>query len=446
MKVAVIGCGLRTPLLLYGLTQPGLGVSRVTLYDHAPHRAQLMAALGKAAAPDSSLEIIACDDAEEAVEDGSFVIHSIRAGGMEGRAKDERIAVDYGFAGQETTGPAGFAMALRTVPAALHYAELVARKAPRAWMINFTNPAGLITQAMAAHANPRVVGICDTPAELFFRISLALGEPLENIKCDYFGLNHLGWVRQVQRSGEDVTAVLLQDDDRLNRLYPAPLFPPALIRSLGMIPTEYLFFYYRHRLALQNQLAVGATRGEELHRLNDRLSFRMESAFHRGDIRKALHLYRDYLNRRNASYFKLEGSGLSALDQADVDWDPFQGETGYHRIAVDAIQALSGEQPSRMVLNVKNQGAIPDLAPEDVVEIPCLVDRSGPRPIPAGPLPDTVRGLTIAVKNYERLTIKAAIRRDIPLAALALFTNPIVADWDAAWGLAHAYSGSLKKP
>jgi 6-phospho-beta-glucosidase len=128
----------------------------------------------------------------------------------------------------------------------------------------------------------------------------------------------------------------------------------------------------------------------------------------------------------------LEGSGKSAFDEPDFDWNPFEGATGYHRIAVDAISALCSSEPSRLVLNVGNRGAIEDLAPEDVVEVPCLVDKSGARPLPIGSLPETVRGLTISVKTYERLTIQAAIEKRRSLAILALFTNPIVGDWDTA--------------
>jgi 6-phospho-beta-glucosidase len=308
----------------------------------------------------------------------------------------------------------------------------VERLAPQAWIVNFTNPAGLITQAISVHTGARVVGICDTPAELFFRIALALREPPEQVECDYLGLNHLGWVRAVHVRGQDVTSRLLDDDGLLRSLYPAPLFSTTLIRALCLIPTEYLFFYYCRRAARANQLVAGATRGEELVNLNRSVMLDLESNIQKGDTAGALRVYRAYLNRRNASYMHLEGSGKSAFAQPDFDWDPFEGATGYHRIAVEAISALSSSEPSRMVLNVPNQGAIDQLEPEDVVEVPCMVDKSGPRPIPVGPIPMAVRGLTISVKTYERLTIEAAVRNQRARADLALFTNPIVGDWEAA--------------
>lgn len=432
MKIAVIGCGLRTPLLIHGLVRSDIDISRLALYDVDPERSALMAALGRAVAADSDIRLSAETDFRTAVEDCSFVISSIRVGEMKTRAQDERLAVECGFAGQETTGPAGFAMALRTVPVAVEHARGIERIAPQAWIVNFTNPAGLITQAVSTQTGARVIGICDTPAELFFRISLALGEPLENVQCDYFGLNHLGWVRAVQVRGHNVIDRIFGDSDLLGSLHSAGLFSPELIRALGLIPTEYLFFYYEPRAAKANQLRAGATRGEELVTLNERVLFELESNIQKGDPAGALSAYGEYLNRRNASYMRLEGSGESAFEQPEVDWDPFEGATGYHRIAVEAIRALCASEPVRMVLNVPNQGALEELAPEDVVEVPCLVDRSGPRPIPVGRFPEAVRGLSLAVKTYERLTIEAAIRKSRPEATLALFTNPIVGDWDAA--------------
>ena len=142
-------------------------------------------------------------------------------------------------------------MALRTVPVALEHARLVEREAPRAWFINFTNPAGLITQALQQHTKLRVVGICDTPAELLHRISHVLAEPAGDIQCEYAGLNHLGWVRRVLVRGQDVTARLLENPEALRELYHAELFDPLLIRTLKLIPSEYLFFYYSQRKALR---------------------------------------------------------------------------------------------------------------------------------------------------------------------------------------------------
>ena len=159
-------------------------------------------------------------------------------------------------------------MALRTVPIAIEQARQVHRLAPDAWLINFTNPAGLITQAIAEHTAARVVGICDTPTEMLHRIGIALKAAPHEVHCEYLGLNHLGWVRKVTLRGKDVTEDLLANDALLSQLYSVPLFDHALMRALHLIPTEYLFFYYSRQRALANQLRQGSTRGAEVERLN----------------------------------------------------------------------------------------------------------------------------------------------------------------------------------
>jgi 6-phospho-beta-glucosidase len=161
MKVAVIGCGLRTPLLIHGLAHSGLGLGRLVLYDLNHQHAQLMTTLGQVIAAGTRLDVSAAVNLTDAIRGCSFVISSMRVGEMSARARDERLSVACGFAGQETTGPAGFAMALRTVRVAIEHARLVQKLSPEAWIINFTNPAGLITQAILAHTEARVVGICD---------------------------------------------------------------------------------------------------------------------------------------------------------------------------------------------------------------------------------------------------------------------------------------------
>jgi 6-phospho-beta-glucosidase len=440
MKLAILGCGLRTPLLLHGLAHSDLPLTQVALYDIDSRRAALMLAMGIEIAGSRPMGLSAPAGLEATIAGSDFVISSIRVGGLAARARDERISVEHGFAGQETTGPAGFAMALRNLPVSLEHARLVQRLAPAAWIVNFTNPAGLITQAIATHVTARVVGICDTPAELFYRISLLLERPVSELDFEYLGLNHLGWVSAVHDGRRDVTESAFASD--LSRLYPAAMFSPELIRTMRLIPTEYLFFYYSQRRALENQLKVGATRGEEILAMNATLSQDLEAAFSGGQPEAAVQIYKRYLNRRNASYLKLEGSGESAFQDRDYDWDPFLGETGYHRIAIDALRALSGLAPRRIVLNVANGGAAPDLRPDDVIETPCQVTSSAAVPVSEVRFPEAAKGLVIAVKQYERATIRAALERSGAAAGLALFLNPIVADWDQAQVLAAKFSGS----
>jgi 6-phospho-beta-glucosidase len=432
-KVAIIGGGgVRTPLLIYGLaqSQAQLGTAELILYDLDLARTETIARIGREIVrrAGAGFDIRCTSRLEEAAEGAAFVLSSIRVGGMAARARDERLAIEHGLAGQETTGPAGAAMALRTLPVTLAHARVVERVSPGAWFINFTNPAGLITQALTRHTTLKVIGICDTPSELFHRIGESLGAPTEHVVCDYAGLNHLGWVRRVLLRGEDVTLRLLDDATRLRALYPAGLFDPALIQSLRLIPTEYLFFYYSQRKAYRNQLTAGASRGEELQRMNtglfDRLAAQSDS--------DALATYTAYLRQRNASYMKLEGLGGTAFTAAGNEPDPFDLATGYHRIALDVMNGLLSVRPRTIVLNVLNHGAIDDLHPDDVVEVPCEVDRAGARPHRTGRLPEQVRGLTLSVKAYERTAIRAAVEGSRALAQLALLEYPSIAQWELA--------------
>jgi 6-phospho-beta-glucosidase len=435
-KVTIIGGGgVRTPLLIYGLAQAQqlLQIDQLVLYDADPDRTEVIARIGREILrrPGTAFEIRVSSQLEDAAEGADFVLNSIRVGGIAARARDERIAIEHGLAGQETTGPAGAALALRTIPVTLDHARIVERVAPAAWFINFTNPAGLITQALMQHTHLRVIGICDTPIELFHQIAQALGENTAEMTFDYAGLNHLGWVRRVTLRGEDFTGRLLGDTELLRRLYPANLFDPALIQTLRLIPTEYLFFYYSQRKAHENQLRAGASRGEELQRMNSDLFQSLGNA----DPAASLALYRDYLQQRNASYMKLEaqaGSAFAAVqNNVHENSDPFETATGYHRIALDVMTGLvSGGR--NVVVNVRNDGAIEDLEPDDVVEVPCEIDPAGPTPQRTGRLPDGVRGLVQSVKAYERTTIQAAISGSGALAQLAMLEYPIIGQWELA--------------
>ena len=425
IKLALIGGGgVRTPLLIHGLAESGVDITELGLYDTDHNRAEVMASLGQSLAP---FPIKPYAQMEQAVAGAAVVLSSIRVGGIAARARDERIAIDHGFAGQETTGPGGAAMALRTIPVVLEQARIVECVAPDAWYVSFTNPAGLVSQAVATHTKLKAIGICDTPCELFHQISVALGGA--KVECDYAGLNHLGWVRRVTQDGVDVTSQLLASDTLLKKLYPVDLFEPELIRSLELIPTEYLYFYYAQRKALRNQLKAGSTRGAEIEHLNKDLF----SALANATPQDALEIYRQYLMRRNASYFKLEAESGTAFANYKDQPDPFAAASGYHRIAVDVLRGLYASQPSEVVVNVPNHGIIDDLADEDVVEVACHITSTGAKPThKIGRLPDSVRGLVLSVKAYERTLIRAAVEKSRLLAQRALLEYPIVGQWEPA--------------
>jgi len=446
-KIALIGGGsVRAPLVVFGVNEAAeaIGAEEMVLYDPDAERLRVIVELGRAIVAKSggALRVRAAASAEEAIEGARFVLNSVRVGGIAGRASDERIAIEHGYPGQETTGPAGVAMGLRTVPVAIEQARLVERLAPDAWLVNFTNPAGLITQAVSTHTRAKIVGICDTPQELFHNIAHALDADYADVACDYVGLNHLGWVRGVRLRGEDVLDRLLADDERLRRLYLAPLFDAAMIRSLRLIPTEYLFFYYERRRALANQRRQGASRGAEIEALNQALLETLSSRLQAGDGDGAVAAYAAYLNQRSGSYMKLEASAGSAFDEGvSLDVDPFRVATGYHRIAIDVMSALTGARPGRIVVNTRNRGAIPDLPDEDIVEVSSQIGLDRIEPCHAGPLPDAVNGLVRAVKAYERAAIEAVLGNSMPTARKAMLIHPAIGEWSPTESLLHDLMG-----
>jgi 6-phospho-beta-glucosidase len=440
-KVACIGGGgVRTPLVVFGINESAcqLGVDEIVLYDPDLERAQTMVALGQAvvAREGGTLRVRAAALLEDAVEGADFVLSSIRVGGIAARTSDERTAMLHGYPGQETTGPAGMAMALRTVPIAVEQARAVQRLAPKAWLINFTNPAGLITQAILHHTDTRVVGICDTPSEMLYRITNALGAGPEEVRCDYIGLNHLGWVRKVELRGEDVTHQVLADDKILDQLHAAPMFDHELMRSLRLIPTEYLYFYYSRQRALANQRAHGGTRGTEIGQLNDELFRRLGVLLAANDSQGALAAYVEYLNVRSGSYMVLESTSEDTLKkETRQSEDPFRAANGYHRIALAVMKALSGNEKKRLIVNVRNRGSIAEIGEDDVVEVACNISNGVIAPEPCGTLPAAVRGLVLAVKEYERATIEAAMTGSKQAARKAMLIYPAIAEWEPSEGL-----------
>lgn len=442
-KVACIGGGgVRTPLVVFGINECArlLGVDEIALYDLDRERAAMMAALGRAVVRQEggTLRVREAATLEDAADGADFVLSSIRVGGIAARTHDEQVAIEHGYPGQETTGPAGIAMALRTVPVAVKQARAVHRVAPHAWLINFTNPAGLITQAIFDHTEARAVGICDTPSEMLHRIANALAADPATVRCEYVGLNHLGWVRKIELCGEDVTARVLDDDRMLDQLYPIPMFDHALIRSLKLIPTEYLYFYYSRGRALSNLRLQRNSRGGEIGRMNDDLFRQLGRLLAVQDEAGALAAYVEYLNTRSGTYMLLESTAKGgARKDPGKNEDPFRAANGYHRIALDVIKALCGTESRRLIVNVRNRGAIEDMAENDVVEVPCGISSGTITPERCGKLPGAVRGIVQAVKEYERATIEAAMTGSELTARKAMLLHPAIGEWEPSEALLH---------
>lgn len=442
MKLTVIGgAGVRMPLFIQSLVRraPAMGVERVTLMDEQEEKLRLIGALCRdlvrRAGEPVTLEMTT--DAREALRGASFVVTTIRAGNEAGRVLDERIALRHGVLGQETTGPGGFAMALRSIPAILRYADLMAEICPEAWLLNFTNPAGLVAQAIAmARPAMRVAGICDTPPSMTRAVAAALGHAVEDLEFSFFGLNHLSWLAAARLKGEDLLPRLLADDALLTSLPDEP-FDPALMRLVGMIPNEYLYYYYYRERAVANILAAGESRGEQVARLSARLIDDLRAADPERDPERGFAVYRAYLGTRRGSYMAAETGGRieRGADEATLASE----HEGYAGVALAVMGAATSGGRHRLILNVPNRGALHGMRDEDVVETACEVDAQGAHPLPAGPIPEHALLLMQQVKRYERLTVDAIATRSRDLAVQALMAHPLVGSYSLATALVDEY-------
>ncbi len=269
MRLTMLGGGgFRVPLVHGALLADDHSdrIDEIALHDVDADRLEVLrrALEQQADAADRAghVEVRATTDLDEALDGSDFVFSAMRVGGLAGRVADERVALDAGCLGQETTGPGGIAYALRTVPVALDVARRIANRAPDAWCINFTNPAGLVTQAMQEVLGDRVVGICDSPIGLGRRAAAAVGAPSDTRGFGYVGLNHLGWLRSLTVDGTDRLPELLADREALLRTEEGRLFGADWLQDLGAIPNEYLYYYYFTREAIASIRGSAQTRGD----------------------------------------------------------------------------------------------------------------------------------------------------------------------------------------
>lgn len=424
MKLTIVGGGgFRVPQIVAALARRSpdhLPVTELCLFDVSDARLRVMRAVVESMEIRGTIRVSGAGCLDEAVSGADFIFSAIRVGGTAGRVRDERIPLSHHVLGQETIGPGGYSFALRTIPAAMELARAAAIHAPDAWVINFTNPAGVITQAMRTVLGRRVIGICDTPIGLVKRVARALGRTEEQIDYDYVGLNHLGWLRGVSAEGRELLPQILASDELLGGIEEARLIGMEWVRALGMLPNEYLFYYYRTREAVAQILAEKETRGEFLAR-------QQESFYERagGDLPRAYELWTAAHNEREATYM---AEARAVANDGERHLDDLDG--GYQEVALDLMEALSGGRERRMILNVANaergRRVIPALDDEAIIEVPCVVDRTGPTPVEIAPVEGAELGLIVEVKACENAVIEAALTHDAGAAWRALAGHPVV--------------------
>lgn len=437
MKLTIIGGGgVRTPRLIPALTRraAALNLREVWLMDNDAEKLALIGGLCQrmAAEANAPFTFHLTTDPREAVSGAQHVITAIRPGLEVGRATDERICFRHGVLGQETTGAAGFAMAMRSVPAIFAYAQLIEEiAAPGAWLYNFTNPAGLVAQALHYAGIRRVVGICDSANGAQHAVSRFVGVPLRRVWHTVYGLNHLSWTRSARidadpdgTGGEEVLPALLSDERFIGATHMS-MFAPGLRRWQGAFLNEYLHYFYHRDEALAALLAKKETRGEETQRLTADLLARLRA---NPDPDAQIAAYREVMGQRSKTYMAHARGGADRVKMEPIGED----EEGYAAVALGCIEAIATGTPHYTGLNVPNNGAITGFADDDVVEVSCWIDGNGIRPVRVGEMPEAQYLLARDVKQYERLAARAILNRDRSMAIAALTVHPLIGSYPLA--------------
>ena len=448
MKLCVLGgAGARSAFLTKSLaaSAASIGVDELVLMDTDEQRLKTYGAIAVeiAARIHPGLRCSVTSSAEEALSNADYIIATIRAGGDTGRVFDERTCLDHGVLGQETTGAGGFAMALRSVPTLLSYCALARRVAnPGHLIFNFTNPSGIITQALRSQGYQNVYGICDAPSGFIRQLEEILGVRAGELEIDCYGLNHYSFFRNASVHGKSVQRELLENPELYTRSEMRLFTPEQVELNDGCLLNEYLYFYYNRALSLERLRQANETRGETIRRINCALEEQLNALTLPEEIDRAFSLYmRAYAERENA-YFSIESGQRREKVWVPPTLDEFVSspdEGGYAAVALRFIRAARGGEPCRMVLSVPNDGAICGLADDDVVEITCVIDREGAHPISVGEINPFQLQQIQRIKSFERGTIKAILGHSEAEAARALYLHPLVNDLKIASALAAAF-------
>ncbi|MEU8246691.1 6-phospho-beta-glucosidase [Nonomuraea sp. NPDC048916] len=393
MKLAVVGGGSTyTPELVDGFARlrEDLPLTELALVDPAAERLEPVAGMARRMlrAAGHPATVTATADVREGVAGAAVVLLQLRVGGQAAREVDETLPLRCGCVGQETTGVGGLAKALRTVPVVLDIAEVIAEHAPEAWIVDFTNPVGIVTRALL-DAGHRAIGLCNVAIGLQRRFAAMLGVAPSRVSLGHAGLNHLTWVRSVRLDGTDVLPELIRRHGP--EIAGEIGLPVELITRLGAVPSYYLRYFYAHDLVVEEQ-RTGPSRASEVAALERRLLELYASPS--ADAKPAL------LEKRGGAF--------------------------YSEAAVALIASLLGDRSDTQVVNVRNGGVLPFLPDEAVVEVPARITASGAVPLPVAPVEPLYAGLVAHVSAYETLALEAALHGGRDRVAGALLAHPLV--------------------
>jgi 6-phospho-beta-glucosidase len=408
VKVAVAGGGSTyTPELIEGFLthRKRLPIDELVLFDIDPERTEVVGGLARRilAKREWTGNLVLTHDRDRALDGATFVIVQLRVGGQAARLVDETLPLEFGCIGQETTGPGGFAKALRTVPGVLDIAEETARVGAKgAWIVDFTNPVGIVMQALLDEGH-RAIGLCNSAMGFQRQIARRLGVEPDRVALEHVGLNHLTWERAAFVDGVDRLPELIERE--AESIGAEIGIPPGMITLLRAIPSYYLRYFYSTDVVLAEQMSgTKRSRAEEVMAIE----------------RKLLDMYRDPELVEKPKLLEQRGGAY------------------YSEAAAQLIASLHAGTGDQQVVDIRNDGALPDLPADAVVEIPARIDVDGAHPSRLEPLAPEMLGLVQQVKAYEHLTVRAAIDGDRDAALKALIANPLVARYSVATALLDA--------
>lgn len=442
MKLTVIGGGgVRSMFLAKSLAQraSALGISRLVFMDNDREKLRIYGAMAKEVARrlDPSLAFELTADPVEAVRDADYIITTIRMGGDAMRIKDERAALSRGILGQETTGAAGFSFAMRSVPALIGYCEIIKKYAKKdVKVFNFTNPAGIVSQALRDAGYDFTYGICDAPSGLLHQFAEFYGVESGSVRGECYGLNHLSFYKSITVDGREVMPELIANDEVYKKT-DLRFFEKSLLLKLGCAVNEYLYYFYYREKAVENILKAPATRGEIIAEINKKMTKELSYIDIEKDFDAAFAVFEKYYGEREDNYMANE-TGV----RRDSRWkfDIYSKDAGgYAGVALRYIELVNTGKSGDMMLCLPNNGAIEGLKASDVVEITCTVSKDGCVPHKITDIPAINMEYIYRVKAYERLGAQALLKRDRTLAEQALMLHPLVNSYSLAKELVDEY-------
>ena len=435
MKITVIGGGgVRSMFLAKSIAQKAekLRIDELCFMDNNKEKLRIYGGMASHVANllCPKMKFVLTTDSIEAVKDADYVITTIRVGEDEMRAKDERIALNHGVLGQETTGASGLSFAMRSVPALAEYCELIKKfSKPNVKVFNFTNPAGVVSQTLRDMGYDFTYGICDAPSGMLRTFALMYGESPNDITGECYGLNHLSYFKSIKLKGREIMPELIENDEAYKKS-DMRYFEKELLRDRGCVLNEYLYYFYYREKAVENILKAGQTRGEQIRDINKSMTTELSQMDIENDFENCLKIFSKWYGMREGSYMTSE-TGEKRTQPWHFDIYE-EDDGGYAGVALKFIETAQSGTKGTMIMCIPNDGSIDGLRNDDVVEITCDVDINGCTPHRIGKVDEQNLELIRRVKNYERLSSKAIRERSRSAAIQALTLHPLVNSYSIA--------------